>query len=503
MSGYAKDIFISYAHLDNQPLTPGEEGWITRFHATLQALLNMRLGHASRIWRDDKLQGNDVFDEEIMQQFGDTAVLLSILTPRYLNSEWCTREFSEFCAAAEHDGGIVVANKARVFKILKTPVETEETLPSVAKEVLGYEFFAYDNDVPLELDAAYGEEYGQAYKRKVAQLASDLSKLLNQIESAQGEGPQESADEPTTVYLAECSYDQRESREILAGELQQHGYKVLPDRPLPRDETDYIEAVKSMLDRCVFSIHLIGDTYGAVPDGLAQKSVTVLQNDLAVSQCVKSPETFKRIIWLPDGSTSDQPQQQAFIEALHHDAMAQYGADLVSTNLESLKEAIHTALKKTNEPEENIVEVQATLSSENKLVYLICDQNDRKATVPLRKYLREQGIEVAIPAFEGDAAAVRQNHLQFIKQCDAVLLFYGAGDESWKRSFDMELKKLPGYRIDQPLLAYSTYLSEPRTPDKEDLIDMEEPDLILGFTEFNPDSLGDFVQNLIREEAVA
>ena len=183
--------------------------------------------------------------------------------------------------------------------------------------------------------------------------------------------------------------------------------------------------------------------------------------------------------------------------------MAQYGADLVSTNLESLKEAIHTALKKSIEPEEKLVEAQATISCKNKLVYLICDQNDRKATVPLRKYLREQGIEVAIPAFEGDAAAVRQNHLQFIKQCDAVLLFYGAGDESWKRSFDMELKKLPGYRADQPLLAYSTYLSEPRTPDKEDLIDMEEPDLILGFAEFNPDSLGDFVQNLICEEAVA
>ena len=503
MSGFAKDIFISYAHLDNQPLSPGEDGWITRFHATLQALLNMRLGHPSRIWRDDKLQGNDVFSDEIMQQFGDTAVLLSILTPRYLSSEWCTREISEFCAAAEHDGGIVFDNKARIFKVLKTPVETEETLPSVAKELLGYEFFAYDNDVPLELDAAYGEKYGQAYKRKVAQLASDLSKLLKQLESTHSGCPQESAAVKTTVYLAECSYDQRESREILAGELQQHGYRILPDRPLPRDETDYVEAVKSMLDHCVFSIHLIGDTYGAVPDGLAQKSVTELQNELAVSQCVKSPNEFKRIIWLPQDTSSDQPQQQAFIEALHHDAMAQYGADLVSTNLESLKESIHTALRKISEPEESIADAQTAISTENKLVYLICDRNDRKATVPLRKYLREQGIDVSIPAFEGDAAAVRQNHLQLIKQCDAVLLFYGAGDESWKRSFDMELKKLPGYRVDRPLLAYSTYLTEPRTPDKEDMVDMEEPDLIIGFADFNPDSLGDFVQNLLREEEVA
>ncbi len=503
MSGYAKDIFISYAHLDNEPLTPGEDGWITRFHATLQALLNMRLGHPSRIWRDDKLQGNDVFSDEIMQQFGDTAVLLSILTPRYLNSEWCTREISEFCLAAEQGGGIVFDNKARIFKVLKTPVDTEDTLPPVAKEVLGYEFFAYDNEVPLELDAAYGEKFGQAYKRKVAQLASDLSKLLKQLESGQDSELQIPAEDKITVYLAECSYDQRESREILAGELQQHGYRILPDRPLPRDETEYVEAVKAMLSRCVFSIHLIGDTYGAVPDGLSQKSVTELQNELAVGRCVESPEEFKRIIWMANGISSDQPQQQAFIESLHHDAMTQYGADLMTSDLESLKETVHTTLRKFVEPKEIKPEIQSVESSGSKLVYLICDQNDRKATVPLRKFLREQGIEVAIPAFEGDAAAIRRNHLQLIKQCDAVLLFYGAGDESWKRSFDMELKKLPGYRGNRPLLAQYTYLSEPRTDDKEDLIDMEEPHLIEGFSEFRADAFDQFLQALLGERELA
>lgn len=496
MTTYTKDIFISYAHLDNQPLTPGEDGWITRFHATLQALLNMRLGHPSQIWRDDKLQGNDVFSDEIMSQFNDTAVLLSVLTPRYLNSEWCTREITEFCALAEQGGGIVFDNKARVFKVLKTPVETEDTLPTVAKEVLGYEFFAYEDEVPLELDPAYGEEYGQAFKRKVAQLASDLSKLLKHLESKQGETPPKKDDDSIAVYLAECGYDQRESREILAGELRQHGYRILPNRPMPRDETEYINAVTAMLEQCAFSIHLVGNIYGAVPDGPSQKSVMELQNELAVSKCVASPENFKRIIWLPQGSSSENAQQQAFIDALHQEAMTQFGADLVTTDMESLKSAVHTALHELTQPEETIAEIEVTASSDRILVYLICDQKDRKATVPIRKYLREQNIEVAIPAFEGDAAAVRQHHLQLIKQCDAVLLFYGEGDESWKRSFDMELKKLHGYRGDRPLMANFTYLSEPRTADKEDMIDMEEPDLIHGFSEFNANSMSDFIKNL-------
>ena len=73
--------------------------------------------HASRwsaeIWRDGKLRGNDIFAREIVEQFPHTALLVLVLTPRYLNSEWCTRG-QEFCKSAQHTGGLVVENKARI-----------------------------------------------------------------------------------------------------------------------------------------------------------------------------------------------------------------------------------------------------------------------------------------------------------------------------------------------------------------------------------------------------
>jgi len=82
-------------------------------------------------------------------------------------------------------------------------------------------------------------------------------------------------------------------------------------------------------------------------------------------------------------------------------------------------------------------------------------------------------------AFEGDAAQVRKSNQQLLAGCDAVMLFYGAGDEAWKRSVDNELTKMAGYR-QTPLHAKGIYLSEPKTEDKDDLIDMEEPGLING-----------------------
>jgi hypothetical protein len=76
----------------------------------------MRLGRKAEIWRDQKLSGNDVFASEIVQQFPKTAVMISVLTPRYVESDWCTRELRELCDVAERSGGLTLDNKSRVVK---------------------------------------------------------------------------------------------------------------------------------------------------------------------------------------------------------------------------------------------------------------------------------------------------------------------------------------------------------------------------------------------------
>ncbi|HEX6495551.1 MAG TPA: hypothetical protein VF018_08715, partial [Acidobacteriaceae bacterium] len=55
------DVFISYAHLDNQELLEGQKGWVANFHRALEIRVGQYLGAQPSIWRDPKLQGNDVF----------------------------------------------------------------------------------------------------------------------------------------------------------------------------------------------------------------------------------------------------------------------------------------------------------------------------------------------------------------------------------------------------------------------------------------------------------
>ena len=219
---FEQNVFISYAHIDDQPLTPGERGWISRFHASLKSLLSMRIGREAKIWRDEKLQGNDVFSDEIVAQFKQSAVLVSIVTSRYLNSEWCTREAREFCQSAQQAGRLVVGNKSRVFKVIKTPVDPREaeSLPAPMKDLLGYEFFAIRDGVPFELDPAYGSEYAQLFNTKVATLAWDLKLLLAALEAEgtanEGNGrdvrAEPQAPSKPAVYLAECGYDRKQAR---------------------------------------------------------------------------------------------------------------------------------------------------------------------------------------------------------------------------------------------------------------------------------------------------
>jgi hypothetical protein len=242
----------------------------------------------------------------------------------------------------------------------------------------------------------------------------------------------------------------------------------------------------------------VGSGYGAVPDGPSQKSVVELQNQLAIQR--SKDAALKRLIWLREGTASEHSDQRRFIEALQRDPKAQFGADLITGDGETFKTAVRACLDNL----ERRAPVPAATDNAHSanLVYLICDEKDRSATIPVRKFLRTAGLEVRIPVFEGDAATVRQANQDGLMQCDAVMIFYGAGGEAWKRTVESDLKKLKGYRSDKPLQATFTYLAEPATPDKIELIELEEPNIIDGMKGLPEKDLQRFLAPLQKARAV-
>jgi hypothetical protein len=481
---FEKHVFISYSHLDNDTDTPGKDGWVSHLEKTLYGQLSTRLGEKARIWRDPTLRGNEDFPEEIVGQFSNAALLVSVISPGYLNSKWCKRELTGFCDAAEHTTGLKIGNKYRVLKIVKLPVEREkqDTLHPMMSHMLGYEFYTGGKeDTAIELDPEYAEN-AQLYRTRVAMLAQDIAVLLKQL-AADSEGStqvQTAAPCKATVYLADCAYDRRTDRNFLAAELKARNYKVLPENSQINDRPEYTADVSRLLEESKLAIHLIGNGYGTVPDGPGeQKSVVVLQNELAIERSRSAG--LARIIWIPDGATPDNSVQETFIKSLLEDANAQFGADLIRGGFEALKENVIATLRKLEEPKPEKTPEQT--AAEPKLVYIVCDAKDRENTIPLRKFLKSRGLEARIPIFQGEATAVREANQQALRDCDAVMIFYGAGEETWKRAVDCELLKLPGYHPGKPRPLVFTYLAGPDSPDKRDLLELE-PDVIDGLQGF-------------------
>ena len=478
---FDRDLFISYTHIDNLPPMEGKEGWVKRFQFSLATFLSMRIGGKATIWRDDRLAADDVFADEILAQFPKTAIMLSVVSPRYLNSDWCVKEVTEFCKAAEQSCGLRVENKCRLVKIMKSPTDRNSFPHPAMRETLGFQFYELDSEqAPREFDPYFGTDMEQKFLNAVNKLAFELSELLKAVakaENAPHDHPatvtEAATDAPPKpmVYLAECSYDQREAREALDVELKRHGYKVLPDHELPKDEAAYRAQVAEYLGQCQLSVHLIGGGYGAVLDGPSDKSMVELQNELATEQ--SREKGLKRIIWIPEGTAPTQQRQIDFINLLQTNADAQFGADVItSREQETMKGAIHAALQK-------LVKEAATPApmecNERKMIYLICDQKDIMSTIPVNKLLKAHGYEVEIPVFEGDAAAVRQANQEMLTQACGVLVFYGEGGAPWKASIDSELRKLAGGRDGKMIY---TCLAAPETVAKTYLVATEEPNVL-------------------------
>jgi hypothetical protein len=374
--------------------------------------------------------------------------------------------------------------------------ELRKKLPERLKDELGYPFYEEEEGERfLTLDPRFGDKYKAAFNRGLALMANELAEVIEKLREEEYPVAEPAPGEPASppkpvVYLSECSWDRGDDREKIRGELRATGYTVLPDRGtrLPDTEAEYIAEVDRLLDRCQLSIHVVGANSGKVLSGPGRKDAVQLQNEIGAR---KSEERgLSRLIWLP-ALSSGQPEQQSFIDAMRSKKELQRGGDLIEDNLEGFKNVLRMTLKKLEDPSSK--KAEAAESGEN-TVYLLCVAVDRPATIPLRKFLRGQGLKVQLPVFEGDAAKVRQANEELLTNSAAVLIFYGAGDEAWKRTTETDLQKIKSSRRGKPLLNIFTYLAAPLTDHKQDCIDVGEENLIIGLETFTEAAMQPLVE---------
>lgn len=501
---FAGDAFISYAHLDNVELVEGRKGWVANFHRALEVRVGQLLGKSPKIWRDPKLSGNDLFAETLVDQLKQVALLVSVVSPRYLKSEWTLRELNEFWRAAEDQGGIHVSNKARVFKVLKTPVPPDRTPPEL-RALIGYEFFKVDPETGKirELDEVFGPEAHRDFWLKLDDLAHDIVDLLEALEhpgeppasiepatALIAEGASKSA-RPSAVFLAETTSDLRDEREAIRRDLQQQGHVVLPDRALPYVAGEAEAAIRADLARSRMSIHPVGRTYSLVPEG-GTKSLIEIQHDLASERAGQG--AFTRLIWIPSGIKVEDWRQQQVINRLRVDPRIRDHADLLETYFEDLRTAMHAWLKAEPSPAAPAA-AAASASVKPRVVYLIAEERDTAVLGNWADGLFEQQLEIIQPMFSGDESEIREFHEESLATCDGVIILYGSGNELWLRRKLREIQKSAGYGRTKPQPQVTICLIGARTPEKE-RFRTHEAAVVPAWDGFSIDALTPFIMHV-------
>jgi hypothetical protein len=176
------DVFVTYSHgdplgLQESPLRDWTINLVRDLEADIRAVDPEfdKLG----IWYDEHLDPTNDLTPELREKVRASAVLLVVMSPRYLSSRWCKDElewFREQVADRSRDQG-------RVFVIRALPTD-ETKWPDFLRDERGYSpkgFFFYDLKSRMPFRWRGVEEHPKEFVEQLWRLQTTLIQRLRQL----------------------------------------------------------------------------------------------------------------------------------------------------------------------------------------------------------------------------------------------------------------------------------------------------------------------------------
>jgi hypothetical protein len=449
--GYENDIFVSYAHVDNIPLSGISKGWVETFIDNLATKLAQKIGRTDlfKLWDDRLLAQNAPLTPEIVDALKGSATLVLVLSPGYLKSSWCQREKNTF-----YD---LLRSKNRtsnsVFVVHRDRVE-RESCPEEIRDLLGFRFWEErgkgkepriaGEPVPQPTDLLYWDE--------LSDLAGKLSHALEQlrgsapIEPSSGlvppRDPSEAPARRPKVFLAEVSDDLYKARKKLLGALEQAGAEVFPKSPYPLTTVEYEQALGRDLGGCSLFVQLLSDLPGRELHG-STKTIVTAQLELAKSLNKTILQWRDREL---DLNEVEEDSQRQILE----------GASVMAISLEELQ---HEVLQKAfpKPARESHAPVPTTGDA---LVFVQSDAIDQALVKEICEVLEREQIGWVIPSETESPERVRHEFEDLLLGCDALMLIYGQSPGRWVRQQLMNCRRLQ-HKRETPLRALAVFEGPP------------------------------------------
>jgi hypothetical protein len=175
------------------------------------------------------------------------------------------------------------------------------------------------------------------------------------------------------------------------------------------------------------------------------------------------------------------------IHTLYHTVLQMLEAQPAVTQSDA--EAIATTPSPRADASAGVAPPAADSVASRKLIriYLVCDHHDHPLLESnrarhLRDYLLALGFEVKLPLAEKeDVGQFSRDNRTKLKQCDAVLVYWGSSRQAWFDQRLGELLQARGWRQGRAFAALGAYVADPESPIKQNYETRELDELIKQF----------------------
>ena len=479
--GFENDLFISYAHNDNEPSLSGEQ-WVSEFVRLLERALKQLLGDRQDLtifYDNRRLQSNHEL-ERLRKEVRQTAVFISVCSPSYASGEWTRAELETFVEIMDDD--------ERLFAVEYLPLNEGETHPP-----------PLDKRVPISWHKARGEtgvripvfpkRDAESYEQLLLDLAVQIkNQLLKMSKSSQREVIASAMPATTLsgvdidqslrkVLLAQPTDDLEEdlNRVRVRQHLEQFGIDVYPKRSYPTDGDAFRAAVEADLEVCDVFVQLVTKTPARVlPDLPSGYSLSQYELARAAADDAANADRKIKILqwWSPEVDLSGFKVDlgelcEAALDVERQARLAQHlkllnSPDLVVTSLQTFKDSVVDACQPVEKPKPAPAPGEETGPPE---VFVKADPEDEDVAAVIFEALSDAGVDVIVymdDEDDPDAAATIQERYE---HSDGIFIIYGHADQKSVLGHINRLKKILPGRDKPPLVAF--FDAPPPPPEKK------------------------------------
>ncbi len=314
--GYNYDIFISYAHVDNLAFPGQADGWIQQFYDNLNLMLAKRFGRLGIVnfwWDSKKLDGSVVFNDSIKQGIEQSAIMICINSPGYIESPYCKLELDTFYQKSQSEkAGLKVGNRSRIINVLLNNIPFQEW-PQELSGTSGFPFHdskeQEDYGDPLETITPEFRLQMQNIRDAVTHLLKDLQKEVS-VATVTQQAEEEKKEDEFCIYIGEVPDTLRSPRKRVITELEKKGFTVITGIPPPDEAEAHEKATNHALKKADLSIHLLDEFSGR--EIVGDTSLTYPQKQVQLALATGKPQ----MIWVPAETTFDTIEEETYKQFL-------------------------------------------------------------------------------------------------------------------------------------------------------------------------------------------